>query len=242
MSNGLLKGPLPPAESNSILISANFGNYDFSFFQNEVCEDTGVLELVYTITSGQSLCVDYTDAVSFEVTDITTALKRSPDDFLETKRSLTSPVVARGPGPVAIWNVTTFPDQDCGQDSIQSFEASGIFGCNVISGSEGGEGFALPLFVETGSVLITDSFADFTFSFFDNQACQIGPIIQRVYEVEGEKCISLGSLHPESFTVGVVEGNVKARQGGLEDFWEASAFFSADCTGTVQDSFTGAGK
>jgi hypothetical protein len=204
----LLQSPKGAPETSSVLISGEFATYDFSFFQNEDCQITGVNDELFQVTSGESLCVAYSDAVSFQVTDLTAETKRSSGASLTTKRSPATEVAARLPGPVSIWNVTTYTDQNCAARSIQTFQGSGSSSCDVISGSDGAKAPALPLFFEAGSALVFDLFGEYTFSFFSNQECQIGPLNQPVFPVEGEQCISLGSLNPESFSVNFIEGGL----------------------------------
>lgn len=116
-------------ESNSVLIKAEFGTYDFSFFPNEGCQITGLNDEIYEVTSGESLCVAYTDAVSFNVEDVTAASsKRSSIASVESKRSPVPQVIV-GPGPESIWNLTTFGAQQCEGNSIQNFHGSGSASC-----------------------------------------------------------------------------------------------------------------
>lgn len=83
-------------------------------------------------------------------------------------------------------------------------------------------------------------FGAYDFTFYANQQCRVGGTLEPVYQVEGERCVSLGDLNPESFEVEFVADEttkrsaapvLEARQGGLESSWEVSAFSDINCGG-----------
>lgn len=208
----LLQPPIhAQPEYQSVLLQAEFAEWDFIFYPNQNCEVTGILNQVFPVPSGQSICVNVSDPDSFDVSLVTAATKRSSVETLEDKRSAVA-VLPRGPGPETIWNLTTFGGQQCDGSLIQNFHGSGSSDCEVISGqvSTGAPGgLSIPLSIETGSVLAQGIFAEYAFTFYANEQCQVGGTLEQVYEVEDERCISLGTLDPESFKVEFVKGELK---------------------------------
>lgn len=186
----LLQAPGKVAPSTgSVKISAKSGTFDFSFFQNQNCQISGLNDELYTVSGGQSQCVAYSNAVSFNVNELTYA-KRSP---------IPEPIVA--PGPESVWNLTTFPSGKCKGSSNQNFHGSGAAGCTRITGEVPSSGpISLPLALQTKSVLAQGYFGNYGYSFYGNSECIAGGTLEEVYQVQGSRCIDL-STNPESFEV-----------------------------------------
>jgi len=172
--SGLLESPgTVPAETNSILISATFGDYDFTFYDDENCEATNLAELIYSVSSGQSLCVQYSDAVSFDVEDVTASSK---------KRS----VLPARQGPIDSWSASAFSGAGCtgtALENIGGLETS----CDDLSSSG------------IGSVLITAYSESCDFVFYPLDQCATNGINEEIYSVTAgqSSCIDLG-FSPES--------------------------------------------
>lgn len=115
----------------------------------------------------------YSDAVSFEVTDITTASKRSTDASLETRQG----------GPEYFWEASTFASTNCGGVAVESLTGAGSV-CDVVT----------PNFLEAiGSVLISSASGEYAFSFYGNTECQVGPFNQELYDISAGQslCVTL---------------------------------------------------
>lgn len=231
--------------SGSVLISASFGTYDFSFFTNQNCAADAAASPKHEVSSGESLCVPYSDPLSYEVVRADTIAKSKRASIeAEDEHNF-------GHGPVTIWNLTTYPDQNCSQTSIQNFQGSGSHECTFISGGNDA--------VNAGSAWIEGIFGTYDFTFYRNSACETTTDnLTEIFEVEGNaRCVQFRDLDPESFRIDFLAGILdsttptttttassgtskqqpRKRQGGPIVFWAASAYTTSDCSGTAVTTY-----